>query len=96
LATDAPEDSIVSRTVYSRDDAKLVLFTFADGQSLSEHTAARPAILHFLQGEATLTLEDQQVEAAPGTWVHMDANLPHSVIARGTVVMALLLLGPGD
>ncbi|MBI5082492.1 MAG: cupin, partial [Chloroflexi bacterium] len=39
-------DSIVSRTIYNDDQVKAVLFTFAAGQELSEHTASMPAIIH--------------------------------------------------
>ena len=85
-------DSIVSRTFYSDDRLKAILFGFAAGQELSEHTAARPAILHFLQGEARLTLGDQAASAGPGTWVHMPPHLPHSIYAETTVVMLLVMV----
>ena len=78
--------------VGSDDQLKGVLFGFAEGQELSEHTAAKPAILHFLSGEAQLTLGEDILEARPGTWVHMPAHLPHSVLAQTPVVMLLLLL----
>ena len=32
-------DSILSRTIYNDNQVKAVLFTFAAGQELSEHTA---------------------------------------------------------
>lgn len=85
-------DTIISRTFYSDDQLKGVLFGFAEGQELSEHTAAKPAILHFLTGEAQLTLGEDVLEARPGTWVRMPAHLPHSVLAQTPVVMLLLLL----
>lgn len=87
-----PPDSIVSRTFYSDDRLKAILFGFAAGQELSEHTAARPAILHFLQGQARLTLGDHATTAGPGTWVHMQPHLPHSVYAETTVVMLLTMV----
>ena len=92
LVTDIPADSIVSRTVYSDDDTKVILFGFAPGQELSEHTAAKPALLHFLRGEADLTLGEEAAAAQPGAFVHMAAHLPHSVYARTEVVMLLTLL----
>ena len=87
-----PEDGILTRTLFNDDDVKAVLFGFGEGEELSEHTASMPAILHFIQGEATLTLDDETVEAQPGTWIHMPANLQHSVHAKTPVVMLLLLL----
>lgn len=92
LVPDVPVDSIVSRTVCDEAGGKLILFAFAAGQSLSEHTAARPAVLHFMRGEARLVLGDEPQTAGPGTWVHMPANLPHSVHADTDTVMLLMLL----
>ena len=51
-----------------------------------------PAVLHFLQGEASVTLGNDTAEAGPGTWVHMPKGLRHSIQARTPVVMLLLLV----
>ena len=87
-----PEDGILTRTLFNDDNVKVVIFGFGQGEELSEHTASMPAILHFLQGEATLTLGYESVEAQPGTWIHMEPNLKHSVKTKTQVVMLLLLL----
>lgn len=92
LIPEVPSDSILSRTFYTTDGLKAILFSFAAGQELSEHTSSRPAILHFLAGTADLTLGDKIKTAEPGTWAYMQPRLPHSVIARTDVVMLLLLL----
>lgn len=89
---DIPADSIISQTVHTDDRVKVVLFAFAAGQELSEHTASQPAILHFLQGEAALTLGTDHMDAHAGTWVHMAANLSHSIHAHTPVIMLLTLL----
>jgi quercetin dioxygenase-like cupin family protein len=87
-----PDKGILSRTLFSDDRLKAVLFGFGQGEELSEHTASMPAVLHFLQGEAKLTLGDDTLEARPGTWVHMPTGLRHSIQAQTPVVMLLLLL----
>jgi quercetin dioxygenase-like cupin family protein len=87
-----PEKGILSRTLFSDDRLKVVLFGFAQGEELSEHTASMPAVLHFVHGEAKLTLGGDTVEARPGTWVHMARGLRHSIQAKTPVVMLLLLL----
>ena len=87
-----PDKGILSRTLFSDDRLKVVLFGFAQGEELSEHTASMPAVLHFLQGEAKLTLGDDTVEAKPGTWVHMPKGLRHSIRVKTPVVMLLLLV----
>lgn len=87
-----PADGILSRTIFQDDQMKAVVFGFGQGEELSEHTASMPAILHFVSGEASLTLGEDSVEAQTGTWVHMPANLKHSVQTKTPVVMLLLLL----
>lgn len=87
-----PDKGILSRTLYNDDRLKAVIFGFGQGEELSEHTASMPALLHFLQGEATLTLGDDKHEAKAGTWVHMPTGLRHSIQAKTPVVMFLLLL----
>ena len=89
LLPEIPAESIVSRKVYSDDLLKVTLFGFAAGEELTQHTAAFPATLHFLTGEATLTLGEDTVEAQSGTWVQMPAHLPHSVLAKTAVTMLL-------
>ena len=88
---DIPADSIISRTMYSDEQLKAILFAFAPGQELSEHTSAQTAILHFVQGEAELTLGDDTMTAQAGTWMHMPPHLPHSIIAKTAVLMVLLM-----
>ena len=87
-----PLDGILTRTLFNNDDLKAVIFGFGQDEELSEHTASMPAVLHFIQGEATLTLGEDTVEAQPGTWIHMAPELKHSVKTKTPVVMLLLLL----
>jgi quercetin dioxygenase-like cupin family protein len=87
-----PADGILSRTIYQDDRLKAVAFGFGQGQDLSEHTAARPAMLFFVKGEASVGLGDEVREAQTGTWIHMPANLKHSIKAKTPVVMLLVLL----
>ena len=83
-------DSIVSRTLHSDPHLKVILFGFAKGQELSEHTSARQVLLHFLRGEAVLTLGTETFTAQAGTLVTMEPHLPHSVEALSDTLMLLL------
>lgn len=89
---DPPEDGILSKVLFESDQVKAVLFGFGEGEGLSEHSASVPAIVHFVKGEAAFTLGEDPVEATPGTWIHMNANLKHSVEAKTPVIMLLLML----
>ncbi|MEW4568279.1 cupin domain-containing protein [Tautonia sp. JC769] len=86
------EDGILSRTIHQDDRTKAVLFTFAAGQELSEHTASAPAILQFIAGEATLTLGPDALDARAGTFAQMPAGLTHAIRARTPTIMLLILL----
>jgi quercetin dioxygenase-like cupin family protein len=87
-----PADGTLSRTIYQDERLKVVLFGFSAGQELSEHTASTPAIMHFLKGDAQVTLGKDTVSAKAGTWVHMPPNLKHSIHANTPASMLLLLL----
>ncbi len=94
LLPEVPADSIISRAVHKDAAANVTLFGFAAGQELTEHTAARPAVLHILSGQARLTLGAETLRAGPGTWVQMPAHLPHSIQAETGLTMILYLLSP--
>ncbi len=49
-------DVILSKTIYQDDQIKAVVFGFGKGQELSEHTAAKSAVLFFVKGEASIGL----------------------------------------
>ncbi|MGQ9897667.1 MAG: cupin domain-containing protein [Acidobacteriota bacterium] len=87
-----PENGSLSRTLYQDDDIKVVLFGFAAGQELMEHMHVVPAVLHFLEGVARVTLGAEVVEAHPHTWIHIPARLPHSIRAETPVKMLVSLL----
>lgn len=91
LLPEIPADTIVSRAVHSSPEAKVTLFGFAPGQELTEHTASKPASLHFLKGRAALTLGGETHAAQAGTFVHMPAQLPHSIVAEDELIMLLVM-----
>jgi quercetin dioxygenase-like cupin family protein len=96
LVTGVASDSIISRTVCRNDAARVMVFGFAPGQELSEHTAAKPAMLYFVRGTATLTLGDEVHAVEAGAFAYMPPNLPHSITAHTETVMQLILLEQPD
>jgi quercetin dioxygenase-like cupin family protein len=89
---DVPAAGIHSRTVHADGDLRMVLFGFAAGEELSEHTASRAAIIHVLSGAFDLTLGGEPVDAPAGTVVHMAAGLPHALRATTPSRMLLTLI----
>ncbi len=89
---DIPKAGITSCPVYKSKRLRGVIFGFAEGEEMSEHTAAVPAIAQILEGECTFTFEEESKELKAGAWVHMDAHLPHSVTAKTPLKLMLYLL----
>ncbi len=86
-----PKDGTLSRVLFKGDDVRVVVFAFDEGQELTDHTAAVPAILQVVQGRLGLMLGDESVEVSADSWVYMQANLNHAVIALEPSVMLLTL-----
>lgn len=93
--SDIPEAGILSRTLIDTPSMKLVLFHFARGEELSEHTASMPAIVQPLFGEMHLTLGDDVHDVQPGAFIYMPAHLEHAVYAKTPLIMLLQLLKGG-
>lgn len=89
--TDIPSDSIVSKTVFKSDNQKAILFGFAAGQELSDHTSSLNAILHIIKGEGLIRVEGETISANMGTWIHLQPEVVHSVIASSELFMLLYL-----
>jgi quercetin dioxygenase-like cupin family protein len=87
-----PKDGTLSRTLHRDDRVKIVLFAFAGGQELSQHTASVPAIIEIVQGDVRVTLDSEEKEMSSGSWIFMEADLPHAVYAKTDAVMLLTML----
>lgn len=94
-AIQIPETGTLSLTLQQDEHSKLVLFGFAQGQELSEHTAAVPAVIQQIQGQAQWKLGEEVIDAKPGTMVYMPAKLPHAISATTPCIMLLTLIKGG-
>ena len=86
-----PKDGTLSRVLFTGDDVRVVVFALDEGQELTDHTAAVPAILQVVQGRLGLMLGGESVEVSADSWVYMEANLKHAVVALEPSVMLLTL-----
>jgi quercetin dioxygenase-like cupin family protein len=89
--TQVADQGIVSKSIVENDHHKLVHFTFAPGQELSEHTASVPAAIHILGGRGTVVLDGAAHEARPGMLFYMPAEMRHAVQASEDLVMLLTM-----
>jgi quercetin dioxygenase-like cupin family protein len=84
-------DGIVSKSIVENDHHKIILFTLATGQELSEHTASVPAVIHVLRGAGTVKLGGVAHDARPGRLFYMPAELKHAVVAAQDLVFLLTM-----
>ena len=85
------EQGIVSRSIVENEHRKLIHFTLAPGQELSEHTASVPAVIHVLRGRGAVVLDGVEYEAGPGKLYYMPADLKHAVRAHDELVFLLTM-----
>lgn len=71
--------------------ARVVLFTFKVGQELREHTTSSQIIVQALRGRITFMAEGKKAQLQAGMVLQLEANVPHSVIARTNAIMLLTM-----
>jgi quercetin dioxygenase-like cupin family protein len=92
---DIQTGSVVSRVIFSDNGIEVTVFGFDAGAGLSEHQASRAAIVQVIKGRLEFTADGEQLDAAPGFWLHMEPGTPHSLAAREPTVMLLTLVDAG-
>jgi quercetin dioxygenase-like cupin family protein len=85
------EGGIVSKSVVENDHHKIILFTLAPGQELSEHTASVPAVIHVLSGRGRVVLGGVEHEAGSGKLYYMPAEYRHAVQADEELTFLLTM-----
>jgi quercetin dioxygenase-like cupin family protein len=92
--TQFAENGIVSRTLLRTANSRTVLFGFAEGQELTEHTSTQSAVVQILTGECEFSLDGKLQVAKAGDLIYMPPNLPHAVKATQPFSMLLTLSQP--
>lgn len=87
-------NGIVSRTILNTAHSRTILFGFAEGQQLSEHTSTQHALIQILSGECDFSLDGKVHPLKAGEFLHMPPNLPHAVLAKQPFSMLLTLVKP--
>lgn len=82
---------IVSRTLLRTATSRVVLFGFAEGQELTEHTSTQQALVQVLSGECEFSLAGKPQTLKPGDLLYMPPNLPHALKAKTQFSMLLSL-----
>jgi quercetin dioxygenase-like cupin family protein len=86
------EGSVVSKTLLKKEAGNLTLFSFAQGQGLSEHTAPFDAVVYILDGTARITIGGKTTAVSAGEMIVMPANVPHALHAEEKFKMLLIMV----
>jgi quercetin dioxygenase-like cupin family protein len=73
------KDAVVSKTIIDKKTGTVTLFSFDQGQSLSEHTAPFDALVQVLDGEAEIIVSGKPFHLKQGEIIVMPANKPHAL-----------------
>src|SRR5512135_2195185 len=84
-------NGIVSRTLLRTPTLRVVLFGFAEGQELTEHTSTQQALVQVLSGECEFSLSGKAHTLKTGDFLYMPANAPHALKATRQFSMLLTL-----
>jgi quercetin dioxygenase-like cupin family protein len=84
--------SVVSRTIIDKKTGTVTLFSFDEGQGLSEHTAPFDALVYLLDGEADISISGKPLHLREGEMVIMPANQPHALKAVKRFKMLLAMI----
>jgi quercetin dioxygenase-like cupin family protein len=87
-------NGIVSRTLLRTANTRTVLFGFAEGQELTEHTSTQHALIQILSGECEFSIAGGPQNLKAGDFLYLPPNLPHAVRATTQFSMLLTLARP--
>lgn len=89
---DYQDGSVVSRALINKDFGTVTLFSFDKGEGLSEHTAPFDALVYIFDGEAKITISNEDFILNKGQMIIMPANQPHALKAIGKFKMMLIMI----
>jgi quercetin dioxygenase-like cupin family protein len=83
---------VISKQVLKNQSGNITLFSFDQGQGLSEHTAPFDAIVQVLDGEAQVIIGGNPNLVKKGESIIMPANIHHALQAVERFKMLLTMI----
>ncbi|TWV14019.1 cupin domain-containing protein [Bacteroidaceae bacterium HV4-6-C5C] len=83
---------VISKQVLKNQSGNITLFSFDEGQGLSEHTAPFDAMVQVLEGEARITIGGKDNMVKAGESIIMPANITHALHAVHSFKMLLTMI----
>ncbi len=89
---DYQKGSVVSRTLIDKNVGIVTLFSFDEGEGLSEHTAPFDALVYVFDGKVEITISNEKFILVQGQMILMPANEPHALKALKPFKMMLTMI----
>ncbi len=84
--------AVVSRTLIDKQAGTVTLFSFDEGQGLSEHKAPFDALVYVIEGQVVITISGKPHNLSAGEMIVMPANEPHALKAMKRYKMLLVMV----
>ena len=75
------DNGIISKRIIDKPAGNITLFSFDEGQKLSEHTAPFDALAQVIEGNAEILIDQKSYFLKTDESIIMPANIPHAVKA---------------
>lgn len=89
---DYSKGGVISKQVLKNAAGNITLFSFDEGQGLTEHTAPFDAMVQVLEGEVEIRIGGQPHRLKQGDSIIMPANIPHALQAVKAFKMLLTMI----
>jgi quercetin dioxygenase-like cupin family protein len=86
------DGTVASRMIVFRDAGNITLFSFDQGEGLSEHTAPFDAVVTILDGECEVWVAGETHRLKEGETIIFPANKPHALSAVTRFKMMLTMI----
>ena len=86
------DGAVVSRTVIDKPVGTVTMFSFDEGEGLSEHTAPYDAMVLVVDGEAEITVAGKANAVRAGEMIILPAGKPHALRAASRFKMLLVMI----
>ena len=90
---EVPKEGIFSTVLAKGEISNHTLMCLKRGTEISEHTSTREAAVTVLKGKGTFVLKGKKIRMAPGVFIFMPKNAPHSLKASDDLAILLSLSG---
>jgi|AntRauTorckE5430_2_1112549.scaffolds.fasta_scaffold26975_2 quercetin dioxygenase-like cupin family protein len=88
---DYNDNRIVTQVLLETPFSKEIRILLKDGQTMNEHKAPLPIIVHLLEGEIDFGVEGEIISLKKGDIITLESNISHDLTAKKDSIVRLTL-----